>query len=91
MNPERQEYKGHRIELRARERDERPGREVEGRQGLELFIDDQPVPYGQMVDGSYTLREYAFDPDTNLMDLAKRFIDYRDKADRIRRGAESRR
>jgi hypothetical protein len=49
----------------------------------------KPEPHGQLPDGSYALHEYAYDWSDNLMDLAKRFIDYRDRADKIRREAES--
>jgi hypothetical protein len=69
----RQEYKGHRIELRARVG------------GLELLIDDEAIRYGQLLDGQYFLYEYAYDWRDNLMDLARRFIDYRDRAEEIRR------
>jgi hypothetical protein len=100
MEPERQEYKGHTIELRAPEgREEvraRGGREelraTEGEhreERFELLIDNQPVRYGQLPDGLYALEEYAFDWTDNLMDLARRFIDYRDRAEEIRREAES--
>ena len=91
MEPERQSYKGHRIELRARAADELRAREVERDEELELLIDDQPVRYGQLPDGSYALHEYAHDWSDNLMDLAKKFIDYRDRTDMIRREAEPRR
>jgi hypothetical protein len=86
MEPERQEYKGHRIELRPRE-----GREgVRAREAeRELLIDEQPVSYGQLPDGRYALEEYAFDWTDDLMDLAQRFIDYRERAEEIRREAES--
>jgi hypothetical protein len=80
MEPQRQEYKGHTIELRAPE-----GREEE----LELLIDKQPVRYSQLPDGRYALEEYAYDWHKNLPDLARRFIDYRDKAEQIRREDES--
>jgi hypothetical protein len=76
MEPERQEHKGHRIELRAREA------------GPELLIDDEPIRYGRLPDGTYFLNEYAYDWRDNLMDLARRFIDYRDRADQIRRERE---
>jgi hypothetical protein len=90
MQPERQEYKGHRIELRAREgREEARAREAEREEDLELLIDDEPIRYGQLPDGSYALEEYAFDWRDNLMDLARRFIDYRERAEEIRREAES--
>jgi hypothetical protein len=90
MEPERQEYKGHRIELRARAgREEVRAREAEREEELELLIDDQPVRYGQLPDGRYALQEYAYDWQDDLMDLARRFIDYRERAEEIRREAES--
>jgi hypothetical protein len=90
MQPERQEYKGHRIELRPREgREEARARAAEREEERELLIDDQPVHYGQLPDGQYALEEYAFDWTDNLMDLARRFIDYRDRAEEIRREADS--
>ena len=92
MDPERQEYKGHRIELRPRE--EARAREAEREedlelQDLELHIDEQPVRFGQLPDGRYALEEYAFDWRDDLMDLAQRFIDYRERAEQIQREAES--
>jgi hypothetical protein len=96
MEPERREYKGHRIELRPRE-----GREEEMRaraaereedpqlQDLELLVDEQPVRFGQLPDGRYALEEYAFDWRDDLMDLAQRYIDYRERAQEILREAES--
>jgi hypothetical protein len=89
MEPEREEYKGHSIELRPRaglaaEREEDPDL-----QDLELHIDEQPVRYRQMPDGSYALEEYAYDWTDDLMDLARRYIDYRERAQEIRREAES--
>ena len=97
MEPERQEYKGHRIELRARERGREGGeaRAAEREedlelQDLELRIDEQPVRFGQLPDGRYALEEYAFDWRDDLIDLARRYIDYRERAQEIRRGeAES--
>ena len=95
MEPVRHEYKGHRIELRPREgRREARAREAERAEDLELrdlelLIDEQPVRFGQLPDGQYALEEYAFDWTDNLMDLARRFIDYRERAEEIRREAES--
>ncbi len=77
MKQERQEYEGHHIELRERE----------GK--LELLIDNLPVRYGQLPNGLYFLHEYAYDWTDNLMELAQRFIDYRGKADKIRRESKS--
>lgn len=85
MEPERQEeYKGHRIELRAREA--LHARDVERQEELELLIDDRPVRYGQLPDGRYFLHEYAYDWRENLMDLARGFIDYQSGDEEIRRG-----
>lgn len=91
MEPERQEYKGHRIELREPEADfaAEPQARLKGGADLDLLIDDQPVRYGQLPDGRYALEEYAFDWRDNLMDLAQRFIDYRERAEEVRREAES--
>ncbi len=88
MEPQRQEYRGHRIELRAREvepeeltDDDAHAREAE----RELAIDDRPVAYGRLPDGSYFLDEYAYDWHDDLMDLARRLVDHRQRADKIRR------
>jgi hypothetical protein len=60
MEPQRQEYKGHTIELRAPE-GRKELRATEGREEeLELLIDNQPVRYGQLPDGRYALEEYAY-------------------------------
>lgn len=96
MEPERHEYKGHRIELRPREgREEVRARAAESAEDLklrdlELLIDEQPVRFGQLPDGQYALEEYAFDWTDDLTELARRYIDHRDRAEEIRSGeAES--
>ena len=89
MEPERQEYKGHTIELRAPEGREERVEAAEHEEKLELLIDDESVRYGQLPDGRYALEEYAYDWTDDLMDLAQRFIDYRDRSDEIRRRADS--
>ena len=76
MKPERgddYEYQGHRIRLR--EREGKP----------ELLIDNMPVRYGQLANGKYFLHDYAFDWTDDLIELARRYIDYRRKAEEIRR------
>ncbi len=82
MKPQHQEYKGHHIELREREgeREAKP----------ELLIDKSPVLYGQLPNGLYFLHEYAFDWSKNLMDLARKFIDYKRKVEIVRGERESR-
>ena len=89
MEQERREYKGHRIELRAREDREELAGVAEREEKLELLIDDETVRYRQMPDGQYSLEEYAYDWTDDLIDLAQRFIDYRERADEIRREAGS--
>ena len=89
MEQQREDYRGHRIELRMPEEQEPAAREDRREAEPELLIDDEPVRYGQLPDGSYALHEYAYDWNHNLIDLAKRFIDYRDEADEARREAES--
>lgn len=90
MEPQREEYKGHHIELRphavSQPRALRREHAAEKEQ-LELAIDNQPVKYARMADGSYALHEYLYDWSNNLMDLAKKYIDYREKAEKIRRDA----
>jgi hypothetical protein len=89
VQPERHNYKGRRVELRRRPHDVPIAREAEAASEPELFIDGQPVPYGQLPDGSYALQEYAYDWDRDLIDLARRFIDYQDQADVVRREVDS--
>jgi hypothetical protein len=89
MESQRQEYKGHPIELRAREADDLRAPEAEREEDLELRIDDEPIRYGQLPGGMYALHEYAYDWTDNLMDLARRFIDYRERVEEIRRKADS--
>jgi hypothetical protein len=88
MEPQRQEYKGHTIELRAPEGREEL-RATEGREEhFELLIDNQPVRYSQLPDGRYSLEDYAYDWQENLTDVARSFIDYRENVEQIRREDE---
>ena len=88
MEPDHHEYKGHRIELRQREGGEERLFAAERAGELELLIDDEPVRYGQLPNGQYALEEYAYDWTDDLIDLAQRVIDYRERADEVRREAE---
>lgn len=72
MKVQRQEFKGHTIEVR-------PGRELP-----ELLIDNAPVGYGRLPDGSYFLDDYAYDWSDDLVEVASRHIDYRERASRVR-------
>lgn len=62
MKPERQEFQGRLIEVR-------PGKEAP-----ELLIDNHPVRYGRLPDGSYFLDEYAYDWTDDLMELGRRYV-----------------
>lgn len=86
MEPQGQEYKGHRIELRRSKTETLRQAQDQTEAEPELLIDGQPVRYMQLPDGSYALYEYAYDWTTDLMDLARRFIDYRIAVDNVRRG-----
>jgi hypothetical protein len=84
MEPRREEYQGHVIELRqAREATPRGGDRgaaaADRDDGPELLIDDVPVHYIQLPDGSYALQDYAYDWTGDLVDLARRFIDYQNR------------
>jgi hypothetical protein len=89
MEPLRQEYKGHRVELRPRVAGTLSVHELGLEPEAELLIDDEPIRYGQFPDGLYYLYDYAYDWRDNLMDLARRFIDYRSRTDAIRREREA--
>lgn len=68
-----QEYKGHRIRIPA---------EVErGQSFIEqrgtLFVDDEPIQFGQDGSGRFYLEPYAYDRHASLLEVVRRFIDYR--------------
>ena len=88
MQPERHTYKGHRVELRRRPDDAPTTREAEPGAEPELLIDGQPVHYGRLPDGSYALHAYAYDWDADLIELARRFIDYQDQVAAVRRDVD---
>ena len=84
MEPRREEYKGHVIEVREASgaSARRAGGEAAAMDeagGPELLIDDEPVSYGQLPDGSYAMHDYAFDWTSDLVDLARRYIDHQNR------------
>ncbi len=89
MDPEVQEHRGHRIQIRPRGVGEMHTAAEDQEVDFELLIDDEPVHYGRLADGSYALHEYAYDWQPDLMSLARRFIDYRDQAQATQSTAES--
>lgn len=77
MKPEHHDYEGRRIALKDRQ----------GKR--ELLIDDQPVRYGQLPNGEYFLHDYAYDWSDNLVEVARRFIKYRQRVDKVRQERSS--
>ena len=67
MKPERQQYKGRQIEIR------------DGTRGLELLIDNVPMGYGRLPNGQFFLDDYAYDWSDDLVELARRYISYRER------------
>jgi hypothetical protein len=88
MQQQREEYRGHSIELRPRERLREEGPGLTEEEEPELLIDGVSVRYGKLPDGSYALDEYAYDWQDDLIGLARNLIDYRDQADETRREDE---
>lgn len=78
MKPERQRYKGRQIEIR------------DGKRGPELLIDDVPMRYGRLPDGKFFLDDYAYDWSEDLVELARRYIAYRERVAEIRAPKPSR-
>jgi hypothetical protein len=73
MKEVQEQYEGHRIEVL-----DRKGQPV-------LLIDGVPVRYGRLPDGRYFLDQYAYDWNESLLELARRFLDHRRKAEKVRR------
>jgi hypothetical protein len=74
------DYRGHRIEFVQREG---------ARQQGDLVIDGEVVRFGQLIDGSYFLHDYAFDWHEDLLQVARRWIDHRIRARSIMQGAST--
>lgn len=72
MKPQYHEHEGHRIEIR--EREDKP----------ELVIDNVPVTYRRLPTGQYFLDDYAYDWADDLVDLARRYLNHRRRAETIR-------
>lgn len=73
-------YNGHRIELGPEQTDENAVEERAESAAPVLRIDDAPVAHGQLPDGLFFLNDYAYDWQDDLMELARRFVDYRERA-----------
>ncbi|MCC3243924.1 hypothetical protein LG047_01070 [Methylocystis sp. WRRC1] len=75
MSSAQETYRGHRIELR-----ERAGLVAGAVSDTKLTIDGAEVPYGRLPDGKYYLKNYAYDWRDDLVDLARKYIDYQENA-----------
>ncbi len=76
-----EEYKGHRIEWRSEQVGRDSPAEAKGEAAPDLLIDGVPIGHGQLPDGLYFLHDYAYDWQDDLMELARRFVDYRTKTE----------
>lgn len=68
MKPERCEHKGSQIDIALR-----GGK-------YELRIDGRLMRWGQLPGGMYYLHDYAYDPAPDLLEVAKRYVEYRARA-----------
>jgi hypothetical protein len=81
----RETYKGRNIVVRPRAAEAAAERAAAERAAAEaaepeLYIDDEPVSIVRDSAGMYVAAGYAYDPQTSLVDLAQRIIDYREAA-----------
>ena len=74
MQPTTENYQGHEIQVRAR-----PAAHADSDSpaDAELIIDNEAVPYGQLPSGQYYLHETAYEWSEDLLELARRLVDYR--------------
>lgn len=79
MATEQELYRGHQIELRERLDTARAAESSRGpgEADKDLLIDGKPVSYGRLPEGQYFLHDYAYDWHDDLIDLAKKYLDYR--------------
>ena len=71
------EHEGHEIEV------------VGDASAPTLLVDGEPVRWGQFADdGQFFFYRYAYDPDDSLVEVAKRYVEYRDRVDRVRSTSE---
>jgi hypothetical protein len=77
MKSKKVEHDGHKIEVAAHADD------------ADLLIDGEPVRWGQFSDdGQFFLYRYAYDPDDSLIEVARRYIDYRERVEQRRESEE---
>jgi hypothetical protein len=50
-----------------------------------LLVDGEPLRWGRFSgDGQFFLYRYAYDPQDSLVDLARRYVEYRERMGRVR-------
>ena len=92
-----QQYRDHVIEVRRRAGDDRTLMNAAGhlaapdtsQSPFELLIDDKPVSYSRLFDGTLYLQENAYEWGDDLVNLAEKLIDFRQRADEARRLGEA--
>jgi hypothetical protein len=77
-------YRDHVIELRPRAEAAETTKPGTADDLGELLIDDEPVGYGRLADGSLFLAENAYEWGDDLGELAEKLIDYRDQVSQWR-------
>jgi hypothetical protein len=68
-------YRGHVIELYQHQS------ETGGAAEPELTVDSITVPHGRLPSGQYFFYNYAYDWGDDLIDLGRRFVDYRNRVE----------
>ena len=63
-----EEHQGHHIEIRTR------------RGKTEVAVDGVTMKHERLLDGRYFFSRYAYDPAGDLRELARRYIDYKQRA-----------
>jgi len=78
MAEHRETYKGREIVVRPRTQEADAGRAATQPAESELIIDGQPLFTVRNSSGEYIAAGFAFAPQSSLVELGKRVIDYRD-------------
>lgn len=74
----REEIHGHTLEL------------IDEADGPQLRLDGETLRYGRLPGGLYFLHDYAYDWTDDLLELGRRYVDYRTKSDEILRQRQRR-
>jgi hypothetical protein len=63
------------------EEEEYKGREIRvDEETLDVHIDGEHFEAGRDAAGNYRLEDYAYDPKKSLIEVAERYVDYRERS-----------